>query len=360
MAVQGNLFIERIYQQIEFEMLQNVGKILGNGKGVDEDGVTQWRVAKLSQLGTLQNEQLKVIAKYSGMTVEEVAKYIQELGVAEIEAFEGRNPVLSAADIEYVPPSNTVYDRLLALEKQSKDVMNMVNTNMLAFSEQAYRDILTQASTDVLTGNSTLYQSLIKVAGKWAESGIPAIVDKAGKEWSSEAYISMVLRNTQKNVAVSMQEVRADDYGIDLIEITSHAGSRPDHVEYQGNIYSKSGKSKKYPALSTTSYGEIDGIVTGINCGHQMYLYVEGVSTKRYESYDKKESEEAYIESQRQRHLERNIRKAKKERAMLDAMEVDKAEIEKADAKIEKRKEKMAEFIKETGRTRRKQRENIV
>lgn len=360
MAVQGNIFVERMYQQIELEMLQNIGKVIGNGEGVDKDGVTQWRVAKLSQLGTLNNEQLKVLAKYGNMSVSEMTKYINELGVTEIEAFEGRNKALVDAGVDYVPPSNNVYERLLALEKQSKDVMNMVNTNMLTFSNQACIDILTKASTDVLTGNATLYQSLIKVAGEWAETGIPAIVDKAGKKWSSEAYISMVLRSTQKNVATAMQEERFNDYDIDLVEISSHAGSRPSHIDYQGNIYSRSGKSKKYPALSSTSYGEIDGIVTGINCSHQEYAYVEGVSTQRYEPFDKEESEEKYIESQRQRHLERNIRKAKKEKAMLESMEVNEEDLIKADAEIEKRKQKMAEFIKETGRTRRKQRENIV
>lgn len=361
MAVQGNIFVERMYQQIELEMLQNIGKVIGNGEGVDKDGVTQWRVAKLSQLGVLRNDQLKVLAKYSNMTVQELINYINELGVTEIEAFEGRNKALVEAGVDYVPPSNNVYDRLLALEKQSKDVMNMVNTNMLSFSEQAYVDILTKASTDVLTGNATLYQSLIKVAGEWAESGIPAIVDKAGKKWSTEAYISMVLRATQKNVVNEMQEGRMDDYEIDLVEFSSHAGSRPSHIEFQGKVYSRSGKSKKYPARNTTSYGiGADGMITGIACGHQEYAYVEGISTKRYESYNKKESEEKYIESQRQRHLERNIRKAKKEKVMLESMEVNEEDLLKVEAKIEKRKEKMAEFIDETGRTRRKQKENIV
>lgn len=361
MAVQGNLFIERIYQQIEFEMLQNVGKVLGSGKGVDKNGVTQWRVAKLSQLGTLRTEQLKVIAKYSGLTVEEVTKYIQELGEVEIEAFEDRNPAFNEAGMEYKPPSDSLYNRLVALEKQSKDVMNMVNTNMLTFSEQAYIDILTQASAEVLTGNSTLYQSLTKSATEWAEKGIPAIVDKANKVWSTEAYISMVLRATQKNVVNQVQEGRMDDYDIDLVEFSSHAGSRPSHVEFQGKIYSRSGKSKKYPPRSETTYGiGADGMVTGIGCGHVEYAYIEGVSTKRYEPYNKKESEEVYKEAQKQRYLEREIRRAKKELAMLEAMEAEEDQIKAVKAKIRQKQTNMRTFIENTGRTRRRQREQIV
>ena len=361
MAIQGNIFVERMYQQVELEMLQNIGKVIGNGEGVDKEGVTQWRVAKLSQLGVLRNDQLKVLAKYSGMTVSELIKYINELGVTEIEAFEGRNKALVEAGVDYVPPSNNVYDRLLALEKQSKDVMNMVNTNMLSFSEQAYIDILTKASTDVLTGNATLYQSLIKVAGEWAESGIPAIIDKAGKPWSTEAYISMVLRATQKNVVNEMQEGRMDDYEIDLVEFSSHAGSRPSHLEFQGNVYSRSGKSKKYPARSTTTYGfGADGMITGIACGHQEYAYVEGISTKRYEPYNKKESEEVYKESQKQRYLEREIRRAKKEKTMLEAMKANEEDLKELDKRIRQKQAKMREFIDQTGRTRRRQKEQIV
>ncbi|MER2001228.1 MAG: phage minor capsid protein [Carnobacterium inhibens] len=361
MAVQGNIFVERMYQQIELEMLQNIGKVIGNGEGVDKEGVTQWRVAKLSQLGVLRNDQLKVLAKYSDMTVQELINYINELGVTEIEAFEGRNKALVEAGVDYVPPSNNVYDRLLALEEQSKDVMNMVNTNMLTFSEQAYVDILTKASTDVLTGNATLYQSLIKVAGEWAESGIPAIVDKAGKKWSTEAYISMVLRAAQKNVVNEMQEGRMDDYEIDLVEFSSHAGSRPSHLEFQGKVYSRSGKSKKYPARSTTTYGiGADGMITGIACGHQEYAYVEGISTKRYEPYNKKESEEVYKESQKQRYLEREIRRAKKEKTMLEAMRANEEELKELDKRIRQKQAKMREFIEQTGRTRRRQKEQIV
>lgn len=361
MAVQGNIFVERMYQQIELEMLQNIGKVIGNGEGVDKDGVTQWRVAKLSQLGVLRNDQLKVLAKYSNMTIQELINYINELGVTEIEAFEGRNKALIDAGVDYTPPSNNIYDRLRALERQSKDVMNMVNTNMLTFSEQAYIDIITKASTDVLTGNSTLYQSLIKVAGEWAESGIPAIIDKAGKEWSTEAYISMVLRATQKNVVNEMQEGRMDDYDIDLVEFSSHTGSRPSHVEFQGNVYSRSGKSKKYPARSTTTYGiGADGMVTGIGCGHQEYPYIEGISTKTYEPYNKKESEEVYKESQKQRYLEREIRRAKKEKTMLEAMKANEEDLKELDKRIRQKQAKMREFIDQTGRTRRRQKEQIV
>lgn len=360
MAIQGNLLIEELYQKIELEMLENIGKAIGNGEGIDKDGIVQWRVDKLSQLGVLRDEQIKILAKYAGLTQSEMKKFIHDNGLAEIEAFDGRMEALIDAGVEYLAPTNTIYERLAELEEQGKKILNMVNSNMIGSSEQVYVDILNKAAAEVITGNSTLSQSVAKAAREWANLGIPVLVDRGGKRWSTEAYINMVTRNTQKNVAVSMQEGRMDEYKLDLIEVSSHAGSRLSHIDYQGRIFSRSGKSKKYPSLSSTSYGDIDGIVTGINCSHMMYPFVEGFNVKRYEPYDKKQSVENYKESQKQRTLERNIRKAKKEKTILESMAADEEEINKANQKIRLRQAKMREFIGDTGRTRRRQREQIV
>lgn len=359
MAQQGNLFLEQFYQEIEMEMLENIGRMLSDGLDGAEEEYVQWQIEKLSQLGVLREQQLQIIAKYAGVTVGEIKKYIHEHGIAEIEAFDGRMDSLIDAGVAYVPPTNTVYDRLFALEQQGESIMNMINSNLLRGSEQVYRDILTKASTDMLLGNTTLYQSVVAASREWANRGIPVLIDSAGRRWSVEAYVSMVVRNTQKNVAVEMQEARMDDYDIDLVEISSHRGSRPSHIDYQGRIYSRSGTSDKYPPLSSTSYGAIDGIVTGINCGHMMYPFIEGLSTQRYTPYDKEESEEVYKQSQRQRYLERQIRRAKKEKAMLEAMNAKEEDIQRAGRLIRKRQATIREFIKESGRTRRYNREQI-
>lgn len=354
--MQTNLFIERLYQQIEIEMLQNIGTLIGNGEGFTEENIMNWQVEKLGNLGVLRKEQLKVLAKYSGMTIEQMKKYIEERGIAEIKSVDGRLKGV----VNYVPPSTLIYDRLLLLESKSVDTMNMINSSMLSGSEQIYRDIITKSTADVIAGNKTLQQAMVQTAKEWAARGVPTITDKLGRQWGTEGYVSTVVRATQKNVATEVQEGRFDEYDIDLVEISSHAGSRPSHIEYQGKIFSRSGKSKKYPSLKETSYGEIDGIVTGINCKHQMYAYIEGVSTKRFEPYDKKESVEEYKQSQKQRYLERQIRRAKKEKAVLQSMKADEGDIQKANELIRKRQASMRSFIKDSGRTRRPSNERVV
>lgn len=342
-------------------MLMNIGKIIGNGDGITADDVLNWQVQKLGQLGTLNEEQMKLLAKYAGMTVEQMTVFIQENVIAEVAKYDASIEAASEGVLLYQEPSNAVYAALEGLERQGRDVMNMVNTSMLQGSQQVYRDILTQSAAKVLTGNVTLQQALIATAKEWTKLGIPSMVDKGGRTWSTEAYINMVMRTTQKNTATAMQEARLDEYEIDLVEISSHAASRPSHIDYQGKIYSRSGGSKTYPSLKDTSYGKgADGLVTGIGCNHIAYPFIAGVSTKRYEPYDKAESLEAYKESQKQRHLEREIRRSKKELAMLEQMGVDADEIAKSRQKVADKQANMRKFIKKTGRTRRLQKERIV
>lgn len=356
MQVQGNMFIEKLYQEIEMQMLQNAGKVIGNGKGITPENVLNWQVEKLTQLGQLREEQLKVIAQYSNKTLEEVKHWLLNVGIKSAKTTDAQ---IAKLGIKTRSIDDTVYSRLSALADQAKDTFNLINSSMIQGSEQMYIDIITKSATEVFTGNRTADQALKSTIKQWAEKGIPVFKDKLGRQWSTEAYTTMVLRVVTINVENQMQEQRLDDADIDLVEISSHSGSRPSHEPFQGRIYSRSGKHKKYPPLSDTGYGTITGI-RGINCKHQIYAYVEGVSSKRYNSYVSKDSKRVYKESQEQRALERNIRRAKKNLEVLKAANFDNDTIKNAQNLVRDRQAEMRAFIKETGRTRRYKNERTI
>ena len=72
---------------------------------------------------------------------------------------------------------------------------------------------------------------------------------------------------------------------------------------YQGRIFSRNGTAGtttdlegnriSYISLSQTSYGEPDGLF-GINCGHQQYPFIPGVSIKAYYPYPEEQNAERY------------------------------------------------------------------
>ena len=118
-----------------------------------------------------------------------------------------------------------------------------------------------------------------------------------------------------------------DDYGLTLVEVSSHSGARPKCAKDQGKIFNRSGgggyttdlhgRKIRYYAWSESSYGEPDGIL-GINCGHQIYPFTPGVSYQTYFPEPEEENAEAYKKSQQQRELERRVRKSKRECMMLE------------------------------------------
>lgn len=70
--------------------------------------------------------------------------------------------------------------------------------------------------------------------------------------------------------------------GCDLVEVTAHAGARPEHQLWQGKVYSRSGTSKKYPGLKeATGYGTGPGL-GGWNCRHSFFPYFEDISERAY------------------------------------------------------------------------------
>lgn len=161
-----------------------------------------------------------------------------------------------------------------------------------------------------------------------AERGIPAFIDKSGREWSPEAYVNMDIRNTVKNTALEARFSTMDSLGQDVFEVSSHPGSRPKCRPWQGKLISRSGRTteitdingKKYKVipLSQTSYGEPDGLF-GINCGHRPRGVSDGLFYKSEVEYDDKEDKELYNKICKQRELERKVRKSKNEADMLEA-----------------------------------------
>jgi hypothetical protein len=365
---QLSMFMVDIYNAIEEELLVNIARILKQDRDLlllAENGAEyqHWRIVQLQKLNTLTQQQMRIIAKHSGKTAEELKKMLETAGFTAVEQHESifQEALQGGSSLLTAPPPHTsmaLISVLNAYEKQAKDTFNLINTTMLQQSQQVYIDVLNKTVGKVLSGVITPQQALKQTVSEWSQRGIPALIDKAGRRWSTEAYVNMVTRTLSQQVANDMQLTRMDEYGVDLVEVSSHMGARPRCAPFQGRIFSKSGQSKRYPAFSSTSYGEAAGLL-GINCHHVVYPYIQGKSTKRYQPYDAAENKQAYQESQQQRHLERQIRKAKKEANVMQALG-DLEGVKEAKMKVAQRQAAMREFIEQTKRTRRYDRERIV
>lgn len=349
---------------MEDDLLQNIAEYLSEGRA--DIPTAQWKIQQLAALGKLDRENIRTIAEYSGIAadMEEIAMTRAALSAVK-DMDEGFGKLVSDGIIEGtdVPMEETALQAAAMYSKQAKDRLNKVNTVMRYLArataaaavnkaaeivnKQQHLDTLNKAAGKVIMGAESRQTAVRQCIKEMSEKGIPAFVDAAGRQWSPEAYVNMDVRTTCSNAAHEAQFTRMNDYDIDLLEVDSHAGARPKCALDQGRIFSKSGKNKKYRAWSTSSYGEPDGIL-GINCGHHIYPYIEGVSTQTYFPYDKEENDKLYKQKQEQRRLEREVRSAKREVSMLNAAG-DKEGAKAAKDRVKRRTAAYNEYCEKTG-----------
>lgn len=162
-----------------------------------------------------------------------------------------------------------------------------------------------------------------------ASSGLETIDYISGTKTTIDAALRrhIVSQANQARNRLLMQ--RMDEWEWDLVFVDAHFGARPSHAEWQGKVYSRSGRSTEYPPLvESTGYGTVTGLC-GANCYHYMTPYVPGYSELPDMDYSEQEritgmtSDEYYAATQKQRRYERLIRSQKREISYLQEVRAD-------------------------------------
>ena len=379
--------LTKVYQEVTDALLVNIARHF-NVKATGNTGSFDYQVKMLAQMGQLTQENMTIIARYTGANSELLKEALTQSILAALDKCE---PELAAAakagflsgspePIELSPGVRNAFEQYY---QQAWDKLNMVNTVMLQSSLDQYRKVITDTITyetrldaaqtslntatgEVVTGVSTRQQAARKAVQQMLRAGLTGFVDAGGHRWSPEAYVNMDIRTTVTNTAHQATWARCDEYGVDTIEVSVKAAAREGCYPWQGKVLSRtnnartitdgSGREIEVIPMIATSYGQPAGLF-GINCGHFSSPFIPGYSTRsRTEVPDAETNAQQYAESQMQRSLERRIRDAKLNLAAAKAMEDDEA-IRKARDLVRFAQADMTEFIDATGRTRRRDRE---
>lgn len=374
-----------LYIGLETDLIANISEYLSNGN-IDSP-TAQWKMQMLAQLGALDKLNIKVIAEYAEIAPNMLTEILETAALSAIEELEPGFQKLARDGIvngTKVPIEKTMARALTSYQKQTKLSLNMVNTVMrykakstaqkiinttAELSEkQSFINMLNKATGKVVTGIESRQTALRHCIKEMSEKGIPAFVDKRGREWSPEAYINMDIRTTLNNVAHQSQFDRMKDYNVDLVEVSSHAGARPKCAEDQGKIFNRNnkdgytidlhGRKIKYYSWKKSSYGEPDGLL-GINCGHHIYPFIPGFSYQTYFPYDEYDNHEQYKKIQGQRELERRVRKSKRECMALEKMN-DTVGLKKAKETLKTRQQALKQYCADNDLTYKPDRTAVV
>ena len=357
--------ISRIYGEIETELIVYLVRKLRSGVTLDPD---DWRLRKLRGMGTFEKDITALLDRLSKDHAEEMDAAIEKAVstscnedngyIEDIKAF-ARDDVARSLTIT---ASDTIKSRVLAVIRNARKGINLTNTAAVEASSKAYRDAINRAYLSVFEGSDTLDHAVRKACQDIGGSGLRLTYRDSSGGVTSISLDAGIRRNVRTAVAQATAEYTMEDCernGLDLVQVSAHAGARPSHRVWQGGVYSLKGRTKGYRTLEEAcGYGSVDGLC-GVNCRHHFFPYYPGMTkTDWHIDIDARQSDELYEQTQRQRAGERRIRRWKREQAVARELGDDDG-YKRATAYLRKAQADMRAFIDETGLRRQYSREQI-
>lgn len=343
----------KLYAQAEADILADMAvRIAHYGYWIP---AVEHQAKMLEEAGMVREEILARLKTLTGRTDRELRQLMQEAGGAALKSDDavyrrqGLNPppVSASEDLQKILQAG--------YEKTAGTFRNLTLTTARTAAHQ-FEQALDRAYMQITLGGMDYNTAIRNTIKQLSADGVGAIRYPTGRTDTIEVAVRRAVVTGVNQTALRLQDARADEMGADLVEVSAHAGARPSHAEWQGGIYSRSGKSRKYPDfVKTTGYGTGAGL-GGWNCSHSFRPWFEGMSrtydkallkeyqAKDYEYNGVKMTE--YEALQEQRKIERGIRRWKRERNAMQAAGLDSSE---ASAKITEWNRRQKDFLEQTG-----------
>lgn len=354
--------IMEMYEQYMQTVINDIARRLAS---MPVTPTAAWQLQRLTESGAVYENALREIAKLTGRSEKELKTLFEQAGVKSLRFDDA---IYKAAGLKPLPLNmSPVMAQVLAagLQKTNDIMLNLVRTTAIS-AQQSFIRASDIAYLQVTTGTfdyNTAIRGAIKSIG---QSGLPVIYPSGRVDKLDVAMRRAVLTGVSQT-AGKLQESRMDELGVDLVQVSAHAGARPSHQVWQGGIYSRSGRDSKYPDfVSSTGYGTVTGL-QGVNCRHSWYPFFKGISKNAYDQATRNQEDSKtvtvngetmslYEATQIQRSYERKIREWKRQAEALESAGLD-ATFE--NAKIRDWQAQMRDFIRQSGLSRQYVREQI-
>lgn len=310
--------ITEIYSQLETDILQRLAKRLKKmGKPTE---ASEWQAKILAESGGIKGDVSKILKGYSRDIQKTVTSLVTD-ALAKSNETDNRIFEKMIGRKVSLPAEQTM---LSIIQRTYSDLSRITQTTAY-HTEQEFVKQANRAYMNVQSGAFSYDEAMRMACDELAGKGISQVYYSNGRpvtksiETAARMNIITAVNHTVANISLN----NCEELDCDLVEVSAHAGARPDHAEWQGRIFSRSGTSRKYADFAICHLGEIDGLC-GINCRHSFYPYFEGME-KHFDREELAEMKdpERYEEEQKQRHMERQIRYYKRRAVVEEAGGVD-------------------------------------
>ena len=330
-----------IYHQLALDLFDNVvERVTERGTVYLDKQPYIWQLEKMQQMHMLNEENLKLISKYSGVAEEQLRHIVENEGLKLYT--DTKQQLMEDLGRGSAGNSNHIQEILADYANQAVgDIHNLINTTLPMSVIGAYKGIVEQSVARVVTGLSTADKAISDTVMQWQEKGFQGFKDRAGRNWKIDNYARTVIKTTTYRTYREMRTRPAEELGIDTFYFSKKASARKSCAPLQHHVvttgHARTEHGEHILALSDYGYGRPEGCL-GINCGHMLTPFIPGANYKPDlgEDVDSVSPEQAIENANaeaKQRALERSIR-ANKEKLHVSEKLGDKELIDKYKSKI--------------------------
>lgn len=288
----------------------------------------RWQIETLQQSGYLLDDIQKLIAKHTKQELKEIQQAMKRAGV---EALRMDNEIYEKAGLP-VNGMSPEMTRIISRMYQSTagEWYNYTRTTEEG-AVSLFKSICDEAYQRVVSGATGWTQAYAEAIHRLAYANAAEVVYPSGHVDSIEVATMRAVRTAAAQTAGQITAERAAENGITCFVTSSHNGARPTHFEWQGKVFwvdwqrlatkiplatipeteaSDEVKAKYREFTEATQIGTVTGL-NGVNCRHSYAPWIEGVSYMSAQQFDKDENDKLYQLTQKQRKIERMIRRQK-------------------------------------------------
>lgn len=368
-----------LYNNLEFRILEDIARRLMNAGTMTESA--RWQIKVAQESGLLYEYIVNLVASYMGQSEEFVKRIFEE---ASIESLKFDDAIYKKLGLNPIPikQSESMLNILTStLRNTNQQLYNLTMTTALS-AQQQFINACNSAYIDVTSGafdyNTAIFNAINQIGGL-------DVIYPSGYKSKIDVAVRRAVLTGVSQATGELQLDRAKEMGCKYVETSAHIGARnvgtgpANHEEWQGRVFQLEG-SDKYPNFyEETGYGTIEGLC-GINCRHSFFPFYEGISKRAYTDEELKEINNkkvkynnkemsVYEATQIQRKAERNIRADKRELAKLNGIIKSETNQELQDearkrfainsVKLKEKERTIADFTKQTGLYRYKDKETL-
>ena len=323
-----------MYQDLENWIISDIAtRLIKSG---ELSGTADRELWKLQQMGLHNTEIVKRISEMSGKSRNEVRRLLRDSVMTSFSDDKEVLTQISSSDIISPLKNNMAILAMNAeLIKTSGELDNLTKTTI----NQTQKDLLNmlnEVDYRVASGMQSYSSAVCEVLDRYAESGV-MVEYPTGTKRSLEAAVRCCIVTSMNQTAAQVTNVYIAQNKIEYVLVSAHPGARYDkkdptgissHDHWQGKAYKIIGSEPGFPNLLESTGYTIDtetgkGTVVnllglhGYNCRHSHGPWRKGMVNKYIDengnvNINADESQNLY-DLQKQRFLEREIRKTKRE-----------------------------------------------